>query len=117
MGWEAILKLEQESHEAEVSRLRQEISNLQEENRLLLENKPVYAIVWSRDCDCCEATHAQRWGSERQFQNWRERFYEGLEGPGSVTRCSKEEYKEFEASTRDLALEAFEDGRGSHVLI
>jgi len=116
-GWDLVVKHLQEKHEREVALLNEQIATLREEYKLFWENKPVYAIVWSRDCDCCESTYAFHWESEKAYQTWLEDFYSYCEGPFTVSRCSKEEYEEFEGYERDRVLEAFENGNLTGVCI
>lgn len=117
-GWQDAFAMIQEKHNKEVKRLREAIRELQEDReRLLVDPEPVYAAIWFRDCDCAEASYARKFENEKEFQIWRDDFYESAEGPCSATRCTKEQYEAFEESTRDRALEAFEDGRGTAVLI
>jgi hypothetical protein len=84
----------------------------------MLQFWPVYLEVWSRDCDMCESRHAYRfptyWHAYRYMQDMRHNW---SEGPCSFAFITRKDYENYESTSRDLILEAFEDGRGSHVTI
>ena len=77
-----------------------------------------YFVLWYRDCDCAESTTGHKVPAYRARQ-WcsNMRKWYGDEGPCTIYPMTKNEYEEFKPSSRDRILEAFEDGRGSHVII
>lgn len=116
--FDVVFKMMKEQHNAEVATLRAQISELWDDRaRLLADDEEVFCSSWSRDCDNCEGSASHRFDNEKEFQLFREDFYEGAEGPCSVERITKEQYDEFEASFRDRNMEAFENGRGTSTLI
>lgn len=71
---------------------------------------PIYYIEDSRDCD-----HVRSCSSSKAKNGWnyvarRNSAYENAEGPTSIYRISKKEYKTFTSYTRDYIAEAHEDG-------
>jgi hypothetical protein len=85
------------------------------------DKKPIYYYVSSMDCDCCESTWFGKKDSYKEYQKWLndEGEWDWVEGNTSVNIISKEEYLENKdvRTCRDYIMEAFEDGRGSNVVI
>lgn len=75
------------------------------------------SIVWSgRDCDGVYACHAYTYKAcPFAIENDIERQYEHADGPLSFQLAKPSDVSEFEGYTRDLAMEAFEDGH-NHVI-
>jgi len=79
---------------------------------------PVHFVVFRRDCDLFESETAHTfptyihamWYLTRARDEW-------TEGPYQFWQISRKEFKSFQSSHRDRILEAFEDGRGSAVVI
>jgi len=91
------------------------IASLREENKILHarlkeEGCKVYASIWFRDCDMAEGSYAYEFDSFEEFKEWEKREYESAEGPMSISLITKEQFDNFQSSSRDLVLEAFEDG-------
>lgn len=81
-------------------------------------NGVLYVSTWSRDCDMCEGTYRHKLEADDLFQayiDFWEQKAEDAEGPFAVHIITKEQYDCFQSSTRDRALEAFEDGH-PHVI-
>ncbi len=79
---------------------------------------PVYFETFSRDCDCAESTRAYRFPCYwLAIRNLSAKADDWSEGPFHYHQISRREYDAFEPSTRDRILEAFEDGRGSAVIL
>jgi len=83
--------------------------------RIAGENEGMIGLkLYSRDCDMCEG----RWGEvipASELSARIDRLYETAEGPVSYLICAPHEAESYESSSRDLALEAFEDGH-AHVV-
>lgn len=74
-------------------------------------NGHIYVYVWQMDCDCAS------WDSMycmpatyEAFDKFCDGIYENAEGRVSIHISTQEEYRKFRPSSRDHALEAFEDG-------
>lgn len=80
-------------------------------------SRPIYVVVWSRDCDMFESTTARKFYSRWEYRNAEMHMIEWSEGPCSMNEITKQEYNEFKSTFRDRAFEAYEDGRGSNVII
>lgn len=78
---------------------------------------PVYFIVWSRDCDCYETTHTEKFPTYYHAYKSMMEMAESAEGPFSFIRVSKKEYLEHMPEHRDHIMEAFENGNGNKVII
>lgn len=78
---------------------------------------PVYFATWSRDCDCVESTNAHRFPTYYHAMRVLNHPDNWDEGPFQYWRISKNDYLAFRPELRDRILEAFEDGRGTHVNI
>jgi hypothetical protein len=76
---------------------------------------PVYFINDGMDCDCVRTTRACRSKNGYTFLKDCEAIYEGAEGPEHIQVVSRKEYEDHTTQTRDLALEAFEDGHPHNV--
>lgn len=88
---------------------------LESELALALSDEPVYALHWSRDCDCYESTTRHAYSNGKEYLQDVSRSYEDAEGPQAWTIVTKEYYDAFEESHRDLAMEAHENGH-DHVV-
>jgi len=66
----------------------------------------------SMDCDCVKGGSARRRPRLTLIEEWKrnEDYYHYLEGPGSMWYCDPREIKRDESWSRDLIMEAFEDG-------
>ncbi len=69
----------------------------------LVFEEPVYYRIAERDCDLMESSRAERFKNEREADKEFDRIYSNAEGPVSITRMTKEEYKEFKPSSYDRA--------------
>lgn len=67
-------------------------------------------IVWSRDCDMCEATNLARYKTVAEFKADQESAWEWAEGPITWNHISHEEAEEFSPHQRDLIMEDRENG-------
>lgn len=69
-------------------------------------------IIWdSMDCDCCRSTYGNvANASLMSLMRTIHRAYDDAEGPVNYSFCEPQVAKEYNRTTRDLALEAFEDG-------
>lgn len=71
----------------------------------------VNVIVSGMDCDCTKYAHKRTAPSDLDaYIRWEEDQYEWADGPMSIRIVSDEEAATFEGYSRDLALEAYEDG-------
>jgi len=123
----ADLTLEREKLEYEHARklrsINAELNNLVEKMALYVDVAKqgcIYVKTWSRDCDMCESTHVLKVDSVDEYYDALESFCEGLEGPGSFTRCTKKEYEAERANptpTRDRITEAWENGNGNSIYV
>ena len=76
----------------------------------------VYVCVRQRDCDMAEWTERHKVeATHTAFGAFMERLYEDAEGSVWWSWMTPEEYDNFQRESRDLALEAFEDGH-PHVI-
>ena len=71
---------------------------------------PVYFISKQRDCDMAQWTSRHKVRNGRQYLKAMTELYQDAEGPVWILAHGKKAYDEFERESRDLALEAFEDG-------
>lgn len=80
------------------------------------ENGQVALIVWSRDCDMCEGTYRYIVSANaRDVSALCDSILDSAEGP---TRFHLQNPSApFKATFRDRALEAFENGRGTSVIL
>jgi len=90
--------------------------------RYNFENKTIYYSVTSMDCDCCESTSFGIHRNYREYYDWLndESEWDWVEGRTSVDLHDKDEweyYNDQPRRTRDYIMEAYEDGRGTHVNI
>ena len=70
----------------------------------------IYVVYGGMDCDCVSFTDKTSFSTLLAYKVWEDRLYEEAEGPVWHHRCSKKAYDEFETESRDLALEAHENG-------
>jgi hypothetical protein len=72
----------------------------------------IWYTMWQRDCDMCEGTDGpyQMEANVFVWQKMVNRDQRGAEGPMSHSILTAAEAEEFKPESRDLALEAFEDG-------
>ena len=85
-----------------------------------LMRSPVYYYWHSLDCDLCSSGGYGECKNITEYQANEELFWECVEGPSGMRVISREEYlenKDIEIRSRDYIMEAFEDGRGSNVII
>ena len=90
--------------------------------RYNFEKEIIYYSVTSMDCDLCEATNFGTKSSYKEYHDWMNDSdaWDWVEGRTSVQLHTKDEWEEYNEQprrTRDYIMEAFEDGRGSHVTI
>lgn len=76
----------------------------------ILNPFPVYFMVDSTDCDHCNVRYVERATCGYEYLKIREHIFYWAEGPTSVVRVTRKDFKEFESSIRDYAAEAFENG-------
>lgn len=83
----------------------------------LLRDGKCYLSRFERDCDMMQSFSVRQCNSLESAIRYRDSVYEGAEGPCSVRPLTREEYDEAKPceETRDLALEAHEDGH-PHVI-
>jgi hypothetical protein len=82
-----------------------------------LPGKRIYAVRWSRDCDMCESNRRVEFKNRFAMEYAEMHMYEDAEGPQSITVITKSEYDEFENSTRDRVMEAYENGNGFSIYV
>jgi hypothetical protein len=89
----------------------------------ILRNK-IYVSKFERDCDMVESYSVHDFKSRKEFDAWVDGCYEWAEGALSISRVSKAEYHAYileykgtSAPLRDRAMEAYENGRGSNVMV
>lgn len=71
----------------------------------------IYVVYGGMDCDCVQFSEKRTFSTLLEYKVWEDRLYEEAEGPMWHHRCSKKAYDSFEKSqSRDLALEAYENG-------
>lgn len=70
----------------------------------------IYVVYGGMDCDCVQFTCKTSFSTLLEYKAWVERLYFDAEGPVWHNRCSKIAYDKHNEKSRDLALEAFEDG-------
>lgn len=78
---------------------------------------PVYIEFWSRDCDCAESTQAYRFPTYWHVIKFVEEYAEWAEGPFAWHMISRRDYSSHKGEFRDRALEAFENGNGTRIII
>lgn len=79
---------------------------------------PVYFVVFSRDCDLCESKRLVR--APNFFVGYRAlraQADDWTEGPFGFWQVSRREARSFEPEWRDRIGEAFDDGKGTHVIL
>jgi len=94
-----------------------------EENRMRLnmarwaEGGRIGMVIESRDSDCVYSVRAKvlnaRWPT---VQAYMQRTEDGADGPVHFRLCRPSSLREFEPVTRDLVLEAMEEGHPHHVV-
>jgi hypothetical protein len=84
---------------------------------ILAEQGGIHVIKWERDCDCAEWTSSHKFKSREEFEKFCDLRYAYAEGPVSISVVSKKQYTEFVPESHDRVLEAFEDGKGTSVVI
>ena len=80
----------------------------------------IFVKGWSRDCDMCESTRVYKFQSIKAYYKAYDSFGESLEGPGSFSIITKEQYDEERREPtrdRDRILEAFENGNGYSIYV
>ena len=78
----------------------------------------IHVYLWGRDCDMCESDSVEVIpATVVHYKSLVNRVLDGAEGPCRVEIISAEEAAQFESSSRDLAMEAFEDGRGTAIIL
>jgi hypothetical protein len=79
---------------------------------------PVYFEVFRRDCDLCESTSLRRFPCYTlAMYHLRREYYEWTEGPFQFHQISRKEARAFKAQWRDRIGEAFDDGKGTRVIL
>lgn len=102
----------------QIKRQSSYIETLEEQRRRLLETEgPVYFSFFEVDCDCAQSVYAYKFESEKEAQIYIDDFYMGAEGRCSHQEITKEEYENYQPFIRDRALEAFENGKGTAVVL
>lgn len=97
--------------------LRKQIFKIEEAIRYL-QIWPVYFEIFSRDCDLCERTQARKyWCYWVAMRDLYEEADGWDEGPFNFRQISKREYLNFEPTFRDRIGEAFDDGKGTRVIL
>ena len=76
----------------------------------MIMTNTIYVVYGGMDCDCVRFTDKTSFSTLLAYKVWEDRLYEEAEGPMWHHRCSKKAYDEFETESRDLALEAHENG-------
>lgn len=75
----------------------------------------VIAVEWFRDCDMCESTTLRAYpATEAHIDRAFADMEDSAEGPWSLDFTTLEVAADTTTGSRDLALEAFEDGRGAN---
>lgn len=80
-----------------------------------MDRSPQYYINWGRDCDGVESSRSVSFDNALEAHKFIEDAYKWADGPESWTKCTKEEYEEYESTYRDLGMEAYENGH-PHIL-
>lgn len=70
----------------------------------------IYVIYGGMDCDCVSYERSTTCANQADFEEWEDCMYEDAEGPVWARQVSKSEYDKHQPQSRDLALEAHEDG-------
>lgn len=76
-------------------------------------NGKIGVITSSIDCDCTRGYYervVEMPNSVHALKRYADSFYDGLEGPGTMTFVPPQQIDSRRSHTRDLALEAFENG-------
>ena len=75
----------------------------------------LYIVKTESDCDHTTTITAHKFATRIQYKNWIHNVMDNREGRVSIEGCNEEDYNEFENSSRDLALEAFENGHPHYI--
>lgn len=76
----------------------------------IITNRKIYFIHSSTDCDWSHSRCRCVVNNWREFDRYIENAHDNAEGPQGFERITKDEYDEYKNSSRDLALEAYENG-------
>ena len=82
-------------------RVRRKLSSLVDH----VSFRTIYLEKFSRDCDLYEVNNVSKFKNIYEANNYLEHWYDSAEGHQWHSRISKEEYEEFESSSRDRAAE------------
>lgn len=70
-----------------------------------------YVIYGGMDCDCVKYVDRTTFKSRAEFLDWKQHYQDHeAEGPFWAHQVSKAEFDDLYPESRDLALEAYEDG-------
>lgn len=123
-GYKSILKilyaeeLKQKARARYEARLAEERAEFEKKLQKDIEQYGYFCmVVWSRDCDMCESTHVSRYESIEELEQSKEEAGEWAEGPVTWTYMDPREEEDFVPGFRDRAMEAFENGRGTAVVL
>jgi len=95
-----------QKHQKNQRRRRKAVAFRDRVRQYLADFGVLYVKVWKRDRQHCESTHLQTFDSHDAFFAWRRR----QTGCFSTTLLTPEEADAFSPQTRDLILEAHENG-------
>lgn len=76
----------------------------------IVTRRPVYFYSSGMDCDCVSYGHPVKYDNIFVAEKDIEESYAWADGPMSYERMTKADYEEAESYSRDLAMEAHEDG-------
>jgi len=82
----------------------------------IITNRTIYLAIDSTDCDHSRSTYTQECTNRFKAEAFIADTYDWAEGPTYIKRITKQEFIEFEATSRDMALEAFENGH-PHLIV
>lgn len=84
--------------------------------RDILTNRTIYIAVSGMDCDHSTFSYVDKCKNHFDYKDKVDDIYQWADGITNVVEISKQEFEEFEApESRDLALEAFEDGHSHNI--
>ena len=104
-----------------IPRLTRERDAARQERDYLLDTLAdqggIHVVKNERDCDCVSWTCAERFETRQDYNEYCEIVERNAEGPVSISIVAARELEHFEAEDRDHVMEAFEDGRGTAVIL
>lgn len=77
---------------------------------LHFDRRTQYYINSGTDCDGVSSSRAVSFPNAAEAERQMNEAYQWADGPEYFTKCTKEQYEEYEATWRDYGMEAYEDG-------